>query len=213
MREDRPYEQWMRLRAAAETHRLNLFQLVCGLRSGVAEPTPREGELPLLPLQLEYFRRFQLAVQMRFYKGRAEQHRKTARKQSIAMAGVAFAAALVVGLSSVPGLEPLLDGLGVGGNDLLAFFGLTLPVVYQSQESVKLMLGDRRNALRYDTTSENLRHIAQGLDAVRARVAEGDRDSFRRFAAQVNEQVSTEHREWLKLRGDVAGAGGPAVVL
>ena len=66
----KPFDIWMRQRAEAETQRIKLFRRVID-----AEEQARDGELPLLPLQLEYFRRFQLDVQRLYYDKRGKQHR------------------------------------------------------------------------------------------------------------------------------------------
>ena len=65
----KPFDAWMKNRAEAEIARVGLFNAVTD-----ATETCREGELHLLPLALEYFRRYQLDVQRRYYSGRAMQH-------------------------------------------------------------------------------------------------------------------------------------------
>lgn len=55
--------QWQQQRTRAETSRIELFETVSGLKNSPVPPSVTENELPLLPLQLEYFLRYQLQVQ------------------------------------------------------------------------------------------------------------------------------------------------------
>ncbi|MEL7029928.1 MAG: DUF4231 domain-containing protein, partial [Pseudomonadota bacterium] len=88
----RPFDKWMRGRAEAEITRVELFR-----RVAEAEGETRPDELLALPLQLEYFRRYQLGTQLDYYAGRGEQHARAARSQAtrrdLYTALAAFAAA------------------------------------------------------------------------------------------------------------------------
>lgn len=206
MRSGGDFENWTAERGWAEARRLNLFQTVCGLTGMPQQEEAREGELPLLPLQLEYFRRYLLGVEMNYYRGRAAQHGKAARSQAAVLASLLFLGALVLAFSNSPALQSMLEATGMEMDEVLAFFGLALPVIYQAQESVKLISGDQRSALRYRKTHENLDQLAQRLDMVRARAAEGDREAFHEFAEAVIDNISVEHMEWRSLAGDTAVA-------
>ena len=74
----KPYDDWMHERAKAETRRIELFNTVVA-----ASETPQGNELPTLPLQLEYVRRYQLDVQRAYYKGRGNQHRQAAQRSGL----------------------------------------------------------------------------------------------------------------------------------
>ncbi|MEX2446355.1 MAG: hypothetical protein WD734_03360, partial [Dehalococcoidia bacterium] len=67
------FDRWNRARAGAETRRLDFFHRVVEAESSVAG---QEAPLPLL--QLEYFCRYQLDVQVAFYGGRSRSHRRAA---------------------------------------------------------------------------------------------------------------------------------------
>jgi hypothetical protein len=67
----RPFDAWMRHRGMAEHQRILFFTRVCEAK----EPS-RGEELALLPLQLEYFRRYQLDVQRKYYRERGAEHRR-----------------------------------------------------------------------------------------------------------------------------------------
>jgi hypothetical protein len=55
-----------------------------------------------------------------------------------------------------------------------------------------------RNAARYATTYANLSRLReQFLEPVRAAAAQGDEAAVHAFTRIVNEQISSEHREWV----------------
>ncbi len=64
-----------------------------------------------------------------------------------------------------------------------------------------LMNQDERNANRYAATASNLDALAERpLDEARVAAARDDAASVRTFIALVQEQISSEHREWVDLR-------------
>ena len=73
------FERWMENRATAETMRLEYFRLAATMTHNAGEGSSK-GEVPLELMQLEYFRRFQLDVQLAFYEGRGKQHREQSSK-------------------------------------------------------------------------------------------------------------------------------------
>ena len=65
-----PYERSLRVTADAARKRDALFLTLMSL-----EEKSRPGELPLLPLQLEFFRRFYLEINLAYFATRLNQHR------------------------------------------------------------------------------------------------------------------------------------------
>jgi hypothetical protein len=63
----RSLQRWIEHRTRAERLRYELFLKVMN-----ADETVREGEIPILPLKLEYFRRFNLGVQFAYLSVRAK---------------------------------------------------------------------------------------------------------------------------------------------
>lgn len=204
----KPYDVWMRERAKAETKRIELFDAV------VAATEPPQGtELALLPLQLEYVRRYQLDVQRAYYAGRGRQHRRAAlqgaiwRVASLAIIG----AALVPVVANMRNADWLPSGLA-------AWFALLPPPVELSQRlflslgliggalqgllAAYALLGqDERNAARYLDTSRNLEDLAgRPLEEARAAAAQGQEGPVLAFVALLHQQISSEHREWMALR-------------
>jgi len=204
----RPFETWMRQRAQAETKRIELFDTVLAA-SEMAQP----GELPLLPLQLEYVRRFQLDVQRAYYKRRGRQHLWVARRGVVLRA----LALLIIAIAVIPVLANL-RGSGWIPQSLAPVFN-RLPEPAELAQRVFLSLGliggalqgllaayallgqDERNAARYADTSQNLEALAHGpLSEARAAAAAGTRGPVLTFVALLHQQISSEHREWVALR-------------
>jgi hypothetical protein len=184
VREGSLLETWMTRRAQAESRRLEYFATLVQLKDG--DPS----DLPLGLLKLEYFRRYQLDVQVAYYGNRGKQHRHSAEK-NLEMGGLAAGIAGIV--SGSAGLTaafaaPLasLAAIGVVGTALAAFA--------TAREEVNQ---DRRNAERYDRTLLALESLRGRLDKVRAGVFKGSQTALNEYVAAVHEQLSVEHREWL----------------
>ncbi len=192
LRETDPLATWMNKRAEAEMARVALFNGVCGVSGKVEEPQADPSELPLLPLQLEYFRRYQLEVQLNYYDRRGRQHDAAAKRLVTTgglLAAISAAAAAGVGLWGQIGLD-----------SAVALVLLALPVAIAAHGSIKLLAQDRLNALRYANTHEKLSAWRAGLDEVRAAAAKGDVAAVPEFVKGVNGEISLEHREWLTRR-------------
>jgi uncharacterized membrane protein HdeD (DUF308 family) len=184
VREGNLLEGWMSARAQAETTRLLYFStLAQGDDDGTSDP-------PLGLLKLEYFRRHQLDVQIAYYAGRGEAHRRSA-DQTLLIGGLAVAAGAVA--AGAAGVLAALDtrwaaaaALGVVGTAGAAFAA--------TREAVNQ---DRRNAERYGRTLSALEILRGRLDEVRAGVVVGSQELLEEYVAAVHEQLSLEHREWL----------------
>jgi hypothetical protein len=184
VREGNLLEAWMGGRAHAESARLEYFATLAGLEGSDA------SELPLRLLKLEYFRRYQLDVQLAFYDRRGRRHRQSADR-TLALGG--FAAALAAVASGSAGIAASIEApwaalaaFGVVGTALAAFAA--------TREGVNQ---DRRNAERYGRTLSALEILRGRLDDVRAGVLAGSQDVLEEYVAAVHEQLSLEHREWL----------------
>ena len=68
------------------------------------------------------------------------------------------------------------------------------------------MSQDKRNAERYRRTLFALEGINKDLDRVRHAAAAGDSDTVAKFVDAVNDELSLEHRQWLK---EIEGASKP----
>jgi hypothetical protein len=176
-------EEWMVARARAETLRLEYFTAVTG---AVDDPL----DVRLEQQKLEYFRRFQLDVQIAYYGNRGSQHRAAASRTldiaawSVLLAGVASGAAGVLGA-----LATEWAALGV-----LAVVGTALQSFAAAREGTSQ---DRRNGERYERTLQALQSLRGRLDDVRQGVAAGSHAVLVEYVAAVQDQISLEHRQWL----------------
>lgn len=196
----KPFDKWMKERAAAETARIELFHYV------VAQDEPvRSGELSLLPLQLEYFRRYQLEVQQNYYGGRGGQHARAAgqlaSRRSLygSLLAITGAPAIYFGLRVAP-----LGAFGAAlAKTALVFIAAAVPILLSANRAFSLLSQHDRDASRYQQTHDNLRHLSDHyLEAARAAAQAGDRAGVLSFADAVNDQISSEHREWISLADD-----------
>lgn len=183
VREGNLLEAWMSARAQAETTRLLYFSTLVQGDGGASDP-------PLGLLKLEYFRRYQLDVQIAYYAGRGDAHRWSADR-TLMIGGFAVAAGAVAAgsagvLAAIDSRWATLAALGVVGTAGAAFAA--------TREAVNQ---DRRNAERYGRTLSALEILRGRLDDVRAGVLAGSQDVLEEYVAAVQEQLSLEHREWL----------------
>jgi hypothetical protein len=184
--------EWMTNRAKAETARIEYFDRATAVRAG--------DDPDLALLQLEYFRRYQLQVQLNYYDGRGKQHKQadqrtitwSTRAMAAASGGNAFAAIL----SSRSLLFSSLGSVGVIA---------TACGAYLTNRSATSQ--DGRNAERYARTSDTLSRIQDRLDDVRKAVVGKQMDVLATFVKAVNDEVSVEHRQWL----DEANRYGSAI--
>lgn len=206
------FDQWMKARAKAELARIALFDQVMA-----AEEASRSGELPLLPLQLEYVRRYQLDVQRLYYTGQGERQRRAAGyaagwiTASYILTGVsigvaALAALLAFEIVGLPEwilkIAKTLNAFGEGSVNVLPLaVGVVASAFYGLAASLSLLNMDARNASRYLTTADNLAFLSeQSLEAARRAAAAGDKLKVLDFTGRIQALVSSEHREWALLR-------------
>ena len=184
VKEGRLLEDWMTARARAETKRLSYFSYIV---NSSLQPLDLQLEL----LKLEYFRRYQLDLQLAYYKTRRLGHRNSAERTLSISAGSVLVAAIASGAAGVLGaLRSEWAALGS-----LAVFGAALQAFAASRESLNQ---DRRNAERYDNTAQALQGLRERLDDVRVGIAAGSPSVLGEYVGAVQDQLSLEHRQWLE---------------
>ena len=185
IRQGRLLENWMTKRAAAESKRLQFFNEVA------AAGNPDTGtEIPVELLKLEYFRRFQLDVQLAFFTKRSADHRKEARK-TLSYSGATIAgAAIVTGLAGVLTMLnahfAAIASLGAVFTALSSYATLR-EQIYQSQ----------RLSERYASTADLLQDLYKRLDQVRKTVLNNGPDALSSYMEAVHDVLSAEHKQWL----------------
>lgn len=185
----KPFEEWQKARTEAETARIELFETVCGLTDRDWHEEVEEGDYPLLPLQLEYFIRYQLQVQLIYYDERGKQHLAAANRYVSFGAVVTFVAALAAGLGGLA-LE-LVDTVSFA-----SMAAMVAPILLSAQTSLSRLNQDERNAARYAITHAHLDKLSGRLTDVRNDAAAGNAARVHSFIHGVNEVISVEHSEW-----------------
>jgi hypothetical protein len=204
----RNFENWMEKRGQAENKRLELFAAVLDAE----ERTPSQP-IPLLPLQLEYIRRYLLDEERVYYRKRGNQHRQASRSAR----NWRVAALLVLLASSLPalwalfegGLPPAITHIFEGSTEAasiiaqrffvgLGFLASGLQLLLASYAVISL---NDRNAARYLATADNLDALSETpLADARAAAERGDKSAALAFLALLSQEISAEHREWIALR-------------
>jgi SMODS and SLOG-associating 2TM effector domain 1 len=195
IRQGNLFQAWMNRRARAEAERVKYFELVT-LAAGNSEPS----EVPVLLLQLEYFRRYQLEVQRRYYGKRSHDHQRAADRMLTLSAYAAGFGALATGFAGILG--------GVLGPRWACLAGFaTVASALSAFASTNETLGQhRRNEELYDKTNDALAELEGKLDEVRAAAAKDDRESVKQFVSAVHEQLSIEHKQWLDAAENMAAS-------
>jgi hypothetical protein len=184
VKEGRLLEDWMAARARAEAKRLSYFSYIVNSSVGTLD-----SELELL--KLEYFRRYQLDLQLAYYKSRRSGHRNSAKRTLDISAVSVLVAAIASGAAGVLGaLNSQWAALGS-----VAVFGAALQGFAAAREAINQ---DRRNAERYDNSAQALQGLRERLDDVRHSIATGSTSVLGEYVGAVQDQLSLEHRQWLE---------------
>ena len=178
-------KNWMTNRAKAEANRLQYFKAIIDL-----EPPLASSRIPVTLLKLEYFRRFLLKSQIKFFKQRGQAHRQAARKR---LNWSTWAVTLGTGMMALSGfLAPYnskfsaLAAIGTIATALAAFISVW--------ESINQ---DQRNADRYRNTRRSLEDLLPHLTNVRKLAAADNTDAVSAFFDSASEVLTEEHRQWL----------------
>ncbi len=185
------FKKWMEERTKAEKKRIELFETVCGMRGVILPVEVRRNEIPLLLLQLEYFRRYQLEVQINYYRGRSKQHEVAANRWLTRGAYIVFLGTLAATITS--SLTFYNDWINA-----FAIMGVITPILLGVQSKLSLINQDERNAIRYNITAEHLGKKQQKLVEIRQAASKNDLEYVHRFIKDVNEVISVEHKQWLE---------------
>jgi hypothetical protein len=196
------FNKWNEARANAEVARVEFFQRVV---SASAKESP--GELPILPLQLEYFRRYQLQIQEAYYRTRGAAHLSAHRVQQGLAVGLAlFALSLLVvsadnAFDFYPYIREFEFAQWFGDNRNNVFAGLVIATLSAAIGNWSLLSQNENNAKRYAATYANLEKIESDyLESAREAAETGNKEGVLSFVDSVNDLVSLEHRQWVYLQ-------------
>ncbi len=184
VREGRLLNGWMNSRGAAEGLRMQYFETLTN-----AQPAATASTIPVALLQFEYFRRYQLDVQLAFYDKRAQDHRRDADR----MLRLSAAAVALASMSAGIAVLGLLNTKWIS----IAALGAIATALSSFASATEGINQSRRNAESYTKARDALALLQCKLDDIRAAAADGEREPMKQFVAAVHDQLSVEHRQWL----------------
>jgi hypothetical protein len=224
-----PREKWLAARGEAEQLRVALFDHVLA-----ADQAVEDAELPLLPLKLAYFRRYQLDIQLRYMGGRGTQLARTVGLPlwlTLAMIAIAifvagFGLAFLAHVADEYGL-PVPDWIllatrmeSAERTASWAFPLLALSTVYAFMLSQRRGVSEEARAgTRYLAIFKNLNFLKEAAyEEVRRRAEDGDRATVASFVGLVHGLMIAEQSQWISFQSlvdhkDALLAGGSAAGL
>jgi len=180
-------ENWMKKRANAEMQRLDYFNRFINCK--LSDESASDPVFMRL-LQLEFFRRFQLDMQLSYYTQRGKQHGAIAEKAATISTWAMGAAGLAAGIAGFLGSSLHPKWAAIAG------FGFICQAFATNVLNREAINQDRRNEERYGRTKDVLKNLRMRLDKVRAQVAAGNPVVLAKYVEAVHEQLSLEHRQW-----------------
>jgi len=202
-----PRSKWLAARGDAEQLRVALFERVLASHDEQAS-----GELPLLPLQLAYFRRYQLDVQLRYFQGRGKQLTRLAgvsrwyTAPCIAIVLIALGLAVLIlaqlgfeyGLDVPNGLILAADFEQVEAFARWGFLALGFSSIYAIVLTQQSVTEDQRNGTRYLAVHQNLAFLKEGAyERVRKAAEAGNKAMVDKFVGLVHGLMLAEQSEWI----------------
>ncbi len=206
-----PRKKWLEARGEAELLRTAFFNQV----TRASEPVVRDKEIALLPLQLAYFRRYQLDVQLRYFSGRGKELTQTAGLSftfTAFCALIAIAALVLAGVSflhlhheqgnAVPDfILPIMEPQQLERLTYWAFLALAASTVYAVLATHQNVSEDQRNGTRYLSLYENLKFLkSMGYETARKAAENGDRETVEKFISLIQDKMVAEQSEWVSLQ-------------
>ena len=151
---------WTEARRKAESDRIGLLEAIIDL----AAEAPGTGPDGRLRQALEFFRRYQLDLQIGFYTKRADQLTASDTR-------TVWMAAALAGIAAVTGT---LGALGQSFAVIAAFLGIAVPILLSATRSWRTMSQNAEKAGSYAAARDALEAIRQDLGKVQASADQGD---------------------------------------
>ena len=194
IRQGRLLENRRLSRARAEAARLEYFISIARY--------PDQWEVgPLMDLlKLEYFRRFQLDVQNRYYVNSSKKNSKLWRKD------LKLSSMAIGGAGTIAAFAGFAGGFIGARYAAVATIGTLFTAINTFATTREDVQHHQRNAERYARTKDALVEIYKTIDYVRAAVAKDGEKPLMDFIDAVHEQLLAEHKQWLKLEEESENA-------
>jgi hypothetical protein len=179
-------EKWMGTRAEAEELRVQYFEDLA-----VSVPDGDNDIAFLDHLKLEFFRRYQLDVQLSYFSGKSIKHQQIASRLMLIST---IALMLVLFFNGVAGVAGVFDSSQM---TIIAAFAIIAQAVSTMMLNKEAVNQDRQNAERYEKTRKDLNMLKAKIDLIHKKIDGGDPAILKTFITAVHEPISAEHRQWL----------------
>jgi hypothetical protein len=147
-------------------------------------------------IYLEYFRRYQLDIQLAYYQQRSTNMEKKSMNSAIWIAVLA-------------GLVIIINGI-IGSLGLKFTFLVTATLIIQAYSAMisNKESGEQneRNASRYKKQAEDLGRISSSIDRMRASIQNGKTEVIKQFLEAIHQPMRAENQQWLETMQASSGA-------
>ncbi len=179
--------KFMGARAEAEKLRMQYFEELA-----VAVPKDETDPVNLTDhLKLEFFRRFQLDVQLSFFSEKGIVHQKVASKLLLISTIAVMCVLFINGIAGIAGI------IGESQMTVIAAFAIIAQAVSNMVLNKEAIGQDRQNTERYECARKDLNMLKRKTDQVHEKLDEGDLTILQNYIAAVHEPILSEHRQWL----------------
>ncbi len=179
--------RWMKSRAQAEAERLKYFQ------RAMTKTIDKHSENKLmLVLYCEFFHRFQMQIQLKYYRQQSKVHRKTSSNNNrIASFG---AMTIFIG-SGVLGFLGAVEDPKWLPLAAIGTLGTAISLLASRSEEITM---SSRNAERYNDTWNVLSKLSDRHDEVIEAIANGQTNALTLYVDAVHQVLIAEHKQWLQ---------------
>jgi hypothetical protein len=204
----RPYQRWLETRARAERFRYQVFEAVMQ-----SDESPGGGELPLLPLQLEFYVRYNLMVNLSYYRmlgSRMRPRGLAALQASWPATALLFALAAAWGLLWLAALADVVPLPTIWIERSFFVLSAIAALLLGTKRSIGEIQFEQRAELEKAHVLDNLEYlIERHLDSARLAAVREDRAKVLQFVGLVQSQILAEFASMVRLREfDIAPTAG-----
>ena len=203
-----PKLKWRTRRGEAELMRQAFFRTVCRDKTETAQP----GEIPVLPLQLAYLRRYLLDDQIAFFSKRSKEFEEDEKRADwlrrpswiLALLALVVTAMLVAEIMAEhgqpqaamvvdvlpPNMLKWIITIGICGLAVSTYYAVIVVAARESENS--------RNAIRYASMASSLSWLKnEQYERVRLAAENGEQGTVHTFIDAVLERLMSELQEWV----------------
>jgi hypothetical protein len=181
-------ERWAQKRRQAEAQRREIFTAVLELASKpVPGPSDPVGPGNAIRQALEFFRRYQLEMQIAYF-------RKSGARHGFRSGALDWVTAALAAFAAVSGA---LGGLGSSGVVLSASLGITVPIVLSGAQSLRAASRDTDKVAAYEKACQALERAQLDLSEVEHAADAGDAAAVNAYFDRVHLIMASENEAWV----------------